>query len=45
MGAELRRKREGLSTQTKMSARQLKDFAATKRKGLPEHVKPKKKAK
>lgn len=35
MGAELRRKREGLATKTKMSEQQLKDFAGTKRKGLP----------
>ncbi len=36
MGAELARKRAGEPTQTKMSERQLKEFASTKRKGLPE---------
>ena len=35
MGAELARKRAGESTQTGMSEKQLKDFASTKRKGLP----------
>lgn len=35
MGAELRRKRAGKKTKTKMSAQQLKDYAGTKRKGLP----------
>lgn len=34
-GAELRRKRAGEKTKTKMSAQQLEEFAATKRKGLP----------
>lgn len=34
-GAELRRKREGKKTKTGMSAKQLKDFAATSEKGLP----------
>lgn len=35
MGAELRRKRAGKKTKTKMSAKQLEEYAATKRKGLP----------
>ena len=35
MGAELRRKRAGQKTQTGMSAKQLKEFASTPRKGLP----------
>lgn len=35
MGAELARKRAGKKTKTGMSASQLKDFASTKRKGLP----------
>jgi len=35
MGAELRRKREGKRTRTKMTETQLKEFAETKRKGLP----------
>jgi len=35
MGAELSRKRAGLSTKTNMSESQLKDFASTARKGLP----------
>lgn len=35
MGAELRRKRAGKKTVTKMSAQQLEEFAGTKRKGLP----------
>jgi hypothetical protein len=42
MGAELRRKREGKATRTAMSEKQLKDFASTKRKGLPTRVKKKK---
>lgn len=37
-GAELARKRAGKPTQTRMSETQLKDFAATKTKGLPERV-------
>lgn len=36
MGAELARKREGKKTKTGMSEKQLKEFAGTKRKGLPE---------
>lgn len=35
MGAELARKRAGKSTQTGMSEKQLREFASTKRRGLP----------
>lgn len=35
MGAELERRRAGKKTRTKMSERQLEEFASTKRKGLP----------
>ena len=35
MGAELARLREGKPTKTKMNERQLKEYASTKRKGLP----------
>jgi len=35
MGAELRRKREGKKTRTKMSESQLEDYASTKEKKLP----------
>lgn len=35
MGAELRRKRAGKKTKTKMTEAQLKEFAETKRKKLP----------
>ena len=35
MGAELERKRKGQKTKTEMSLKQLRDFASTKRKGLP----------
>jgi len=35
MGADLARKRAGKETRTGMSEIQLKDFASTKRKGLP----------
>jgi hypothetical protein len=38
MGAELNRKRHGEKTETGMSEKQLEDFAATKHKGLPQHV-------
>jgi hypothetical protein len=38
MGAELARKRAGEQTKTNMSERQLKEFAGTKRKGLPSRV-------
>lgn len=41
-GAELARKRAGHKTKTKMSEKQLKDFASTKRKGLPSRAKKKK---
>jgi hypothetical protein len=34
MAAELRRKRAGKKTRTKMSARQLGEYASTKRKSL-----------
>ena len=43
MGADLARARKGQKTRTGMSEKQLEDFASTKRKGLPERVKPKKK--
>jgi len=42
MGAELARKRAGKSTRTGMSEKQLKDFASTRRKGLPMRAKKKK---
>jgi len=35
MGAELARRRAGKRTVTKMSVAQLREFAGTKRKGLP----------
>lgn len=35
MGAELRRKRAGKKTKTKMTEQQIEEFAATKRKNLP----------
>ena len=41
MGAELSRKRAGKKTKTGMSAKQLKEYAATKRKGLPAKAKKK----
>ena len=41
MGAELRRKRAGKKTKTKMTEAQLKEFAETKRKGLPKKKKKK----
>ena len=34
-GAELGRKRAGKKTKTKMTEKQLEEFASTKRKGLP----------
>ncbi len=37
-GADLRRKRQGKKTRTGMTERQLKDYAATPRKGLPKRV-------
>ena len=39
MGADLARARAGKQTRTGMSAAQLKDYAATPRKGLPVRVK------
>lgn len=42
MGAELARKRAGKKTRTGMSEAQLKEFAKTKRKGLPKKAKKKK---
>ena len=39
MGAELSRKRAGKKTKTKMSEKQLEEFAHTKRKGLPKKKK------
>jgi hypothetical protein len=44
MGAELRRKREGLPTKTNMSEEQLRDFAATPRKKLPQRAPKRNKA-
>jgi len=41
MGAELARKRAGKKTVTKMSEKQLKHFAETKRKGLIKKVQKK----
>lgn len=38
MGAELARKRAGKKGRTDMSEKSLKDFASTKRKGLPVRV-------
>ena len=35
MGIDLKRKREGKQTITGMSERQLKEYASTRRKGLP----------
>lgn len=35
MAIELEKKRQGKKTKTGMSAKQLEDFASTKRKGLP----------
>ena len=43
MGAELARKRAGKKTKTKMSEKQLEEFASTKTKGLPKQAKKKKK--
>ena len=41
MGAELKRKRAGRKTRTKMTEAQLEEFAATKHKGLPKKKKKK----
>ena len=38
MGTELARKRAGKKTKTDMSAKQLEEYASTKRKGLPEKL-------
>ena len=38
-GMELKRKRAGKKTKTKMTEKQLEEFASTKRKGLPNKVK------
>jgi len=35
MGAELARKRAGKRTRTKMTTKQLEEYASTKHKGLP----------
>jgi len=43
MGAELSRKRAGKKTVTGMSAKQLEEFASTKRKNLPATAKKRKK--
>ena len=40
-GAELARKRAGKRTRTKMTEEQLREYAGTKRKGLPAHKKKK----
>ena len=42
MGAELARKRAWKKTKTGMTEQQLRDFARTKRKGLPMRAKKKK---
>ena len=42
MGAELSRKRAGKKTKTKMSEKQLREFASTKRSKLPAHKRKKK---
>ena len=39
MGAELARKRASKRTKTKMSAKQLEEYASTKHKGLPKRRK------
>lgn len=41
-GAELTRKRAGKKTKTGMTEQQLREFAHTKRKGLPKRAKKKK---
>jgi len=41
-GAELSRKRAGKKTKTKMTEKQLEEYAGTKRKGLPAKKKSKK---
>ena len=42
MGAELARKRAGKKTRTKMTEKQLEEFASTKRSKLPAKKKKKK---
>lgn len=39
MGAELARRRAGKKTRTTMSEKQLREFASTRRRGLPARVK------
>jgi len=39
MGAELARKRAGKATKTKMTEKQLEEYASTKHKGLPKRKK------
>jgi len=39
MGAELARRRAGKKTKTKMTEKQLEEFAHTRRKGLPKKKK------
>lgn len=41
MALELKRKRAGKKTKTKMTAKQLEEFASTPRKGLPARKKKK----
>lgn len=41
MGADLKRKRAGKKTKTKMSEAELEKFASTKHKGLPKKKKVK----
>jgi hypothetical protein len=41
MGMEYGKKKAGEPTDVDMTRKQLKDFAATKHKGLPAHVKKK----
>lgn len=41
MGAELARKRAGKKTRTKMTEKQLREYAGTRRKGLPARKKKK----
>lgn len=45
MGAELRRKRAGKRTRTKMTEAQLEEYASTPRKGLPKRAKGAKRGK
>lgn len=43
MGMEYGKKKEGKKTDVDMTRKSLKEFASTKHKGLPEHVKKGKK--